>query len=87
MKEYTEVRQRIIRAVTETVSESKASVEDMAERIANEVMDAIEDNYRSITEVHDIVNAVRTGAKIQIAYADPDEDDLLEDTYAVKACW
>lgn len=50
------------------------------------VMDAIADNYRSITEVHSIVEAVRAGLRVQIAYEDPDEDDFM-DPYIVRACW
>lgn len=50
------------------------------------VMDAIADNYRSITEVHSIVAAVRAGLNVQIAYADPDEDEFM-DPYLVRACW
>lgn len=50
------------------------------------VMDAIADNYRSITEVHSIVAAVRARLNVQIAYADPDEDEFM-DPYLVRACW
>ena len=49
-------------------------------------MDAIADNYRSITEVHSIVAAVRAGLNVQIAYADPDEDEFM-DPYVVRPCW
>lgn len=86
MEEYREVRQRTIQAVMETVKGPEAAVMEMAEQIANMVMDAIADNYRSITEVHSIVAAVRAGLNVQIAYVDPDEDDFM-DPYVVRACW
>lgn len=86
MEEYREVRKRTIQAVMDTVKGPKAAVEGMAEKIADEVMEAIADNYRSITEVHSIVAAVRAGHNVQIAYADPDEDDFV-DPYVVRACW
>lgn len=86
MEEYREVRQRTIQAVMETVKGPEAAVMEMAEQIADAVMDAIADNYRSITEVHSIVEAVRAGFNVQIAYADPDADDFM-DPYVVRACW
>jgi hypothetical protein len=86
MEEYREVRQRTIQAVMETVKGPEAAVTEMAEQIADVVMDAIADNYRSITEVHSIVAAVRAGLNVQIAYADPDEDEFMN-PYVVRPCW
>ena len=86
MEEYKEVRQRTIQTVMETVKGPEAAVMEMAEHIADVVMDAIADNYRSITEVHSIVAAVRAGLKVQIAYADPDDDEFM-DPYVVRSCW
>lgn len=86
MEEYREVRQRTIQAVMETVKGPEAAVMEVAEQIADAVMDAIADNYRSITEVHSIVAAVRAGLNVQIAYTDPDEDEFM-DPYVVRPCW
>lgn len=86
MEEYREVRQRTIQAVMETVKGPEVAVMEMAEQIADAVMGAIADNYRSITEVHSIVAAVRAGLNVQIAYADPDEDEFM-DPYVVRPCW
>ncbi len=58
----------------------------MAKKIADAVMDAIAENYRSITAVHSIVEAVRAGHHVQIAYADADEDEDA-DPCIVRACW
>ncbi len=63
MEEYREVRNRTMQAVADTVEGPKETVEKMAEKIADAVMDAIAENYRSITEVHSIVDADE--------YADP----------------
>ena len=86
MEEYREVRNRTMQAVAETVEGPKETVEKMAEKIADAVMDAIAENYRSITEVHSIVEAVRAGHHVQIAYADADEDEDA-DPCIVRACW
>lgn len=86
MEEYKEVKRRTIQAVMETVKGPEAAVMEMAEHIADVVMDAIADNYRSITEVHSIVAAVRAGLNVQIAYADPDDDEFM-DPYVVRSCW
>lgn len=86
MEEYREVRQRTIRAVMETVKGPEAAVMEITKQIADAVMYAIADNYRSITEVHSIVAAVRAGLNVQIAYADPDEDEFM-DPYVVRPCW
>lgn len=39
---------------------------------------------RTLREVQSIVDAVRAGQQVQIAYYDPEEDD---DPYVHKACW
>ena len=39
---------------------------------------------RTLDEVREIVAAVRAGIPMQVAYADPDED---ENPYVVKPCW
>ena len=64
----------------------REKVMEAAEKVADAVMEAIADNYRSITEVHSIVECVRAGMRVQIAYADPDELDFM-DPYTVRQCW
>ena len=56
------------------------------EAVTEAVMDAIAENYRSITEIHSIVAAVRAGERVQIAYADPDDLDFMN-PYVVRAHW
>lgn len=86
MEEYREVRRRTIEAVLANMEGEQEKVMEAAEKVADAVMEAIADNYRSITEIHSIVECVRAGIRVQIAYADPDELDFM-DPYTVRACW
>ncbi|GFH95991.1 hypothetical protein IMSAGC003_02543 [Lachnospiraceae bacterium] len=73
-------------AVLANMEGEREKVMEAAEKVADAVMEAIADNYRSITEVHSIVECVRAGVRVQIAYADPDELDFM-DPYTVRPCW
>ena len=86
MEEYREVRRRTMEAVLANMEGEREKVTEAAEKVADAVMEAIADNYRSITEVHSIVECVRAGVGVQIAYADPDELDFM-DPYTVRPCW
>ena len=86
MEEYREVRRRTMEAVLANMEGEREKVMEAAEKVADAVMEAIADNYRSITEVHSIVECVRAGIRVQIAYADPDELDCM-DPYTVRPCW
>ena len=86
MEEYREVRRRTMEAVLANMEGEREKVTEAAEKVADAVMEAIADNYRSITEVHSIVECVRAGIRVQIAYADPDELAFM-DPYTVRPCW
>ena len=86
MEEYREVRRRTMEAVLANMEGEREKLMEAAEKVADAVMEAIADNYRSITEVHSIVECVRAGVRVQIAYADPDELDFM-DPYTVRPCW
>ena len=86
MEEYREVRRRTIEAVLANMEGEREKVMEAAEKVADAVMEAIADNYRSITEVHSIVECVRAGIRVQIAYADPEDMDFM-DPYTVRPCW
>lgn len=83
MQEINAVRDSILAAVQKRIPGKKGI--EASREIADEVMDAIAENYRTITEVHEIVEAVRLGMDVQIAYADPSEDE--PDPYIVRPCW
>lgn len=86
MEEYREVRRRTMEAVLANVEGEQEKVMEAAVKVADAVMEAIADNYRSITEVHSIVECVRAGIRVQIAYADPEDMDFM-DPYTVRQCW
>ena len=86
MEEYREVRRRTMEAIMANMEGEREKVMEAAEKVVDAVMEAIADNYRSITEVHSIVECVRAGVRVQIAYADPDELDFM-DPYTVRPCW
>lgn len=86
MEEYRTMRETILRAVQENVKGTKEEVEKAVEAVTDAVMDVITENYRSITEIHAIVAAVRAGERVQIAYADPEDLDFMN-PYVVRACW
>lgn len=86
MEEYRTMRETIRKAMQENVKGTREEVEKAVEAVTDAVMEAIVDNYRSITEVHSIVECVRAGIRVQIAYADPDELDFM-DLYTVRPCW
>lgn len=86
MEEYREVRRRTMEAILANMEGEREKVMEAAEKVADAVMEAIADNYRSITEVHSIVECVRAGVRVQIAYTDPDELESM-DPYTVRPCW
>lgn len=86
MEEYREVRRRTMEAVLANVEGEQEKVMEAAVKVADAVMEAIADNYRSITEVHSIVECVRAGIRVQIAYADLEDMDFM-DPYTVRPCW
>ena len=86
MDEYKVMKDAIKRAVSENIPGiPEKEFEKAVSRITDTVMEAISENYRSITEVQDIVNAVRAGHKVEMQYYDPDENEL--DEMSVRACW
>ena len=86
MEEYRAMRETILKAVQEKMQGTPEEIEEVAKTVTDAVMDAIAENYRSLTEIHSIVAAVRAGERVQIAYADPDDLDFMN-PYVVRACW
>ena len=58
--------------------------DDLASYVTSRVMDEIYENFRSITEIHGIVDAVRLGMRVQVDYYNEELDD---DEYAVRQAW
>lgn len=87
MEEWKELRNRIIESSRRNMKHMSRDEKDKAaEQIADDLMDCISDNFRSLTEIHQIVAGIRAGKNVQIAYADPDEDDAFDECI-VRACW
>lgn len=86
MEEYRTMKEVIRKAMQEKMKGTREEVEKAVEAVTEAVMGAISENYRSITEVHSIVECVRAGIRVQIAYADPEELDFM-DPYTVRPCW
>lgn len=82
MKDEHEItREAIIEAVIQHLQDENA---EEAKEIADQIMKTIHENYRSITEIQDIVEAVRLGMGVGVAYAEVDEEP---DPYTVRGCW
>lgn len=77
MNEHRDLNNKIIELLEDRLGEDTAFV------IANEIMNEVSENFRSISEIHTIVAAVRAGEEVQIDYYNEDEDN----EYTVKACW
>lgn len=75
MSEYTEVRQKIVAAVLENVTDIQSAAKrvEISEKIANIAMEVVMENYRSISEICSIMEGVKEGMKEEIAYTDPSE--------------
>lgn len=88
MDEYVEVRQKIITAVMENIPDAVDEIEraKIAEKIADVAMDAVAENYRSISEICNITEAVKVGMKVGIDYADPSEMDD-DNPYVCRRCY
>lgn len=63
--------------------ETEKKVMEVMDILEGELSEELYEDYRSIREIHGIVEAVRLGMKVQIDYAEPDEDS----EYVFKACW
>lgn len=87
MKEHKVLREQTIEAVFENVSGPREQVNETAVKIADKVMDVVIENYRSISEIQMILEAVRTGGQVQIDYVNPDEEDMERDSFVERACW
>lgn len=79
------LRELVIDAVLDNVSGNREELIIAAHKVADCIIDEISENYRSLDEVHGIVDAVRAGQKVQVDYYDPDEDETSD--YVVKQCW
>lgn len=60
-------------------------VDAAVELLTDAVIDKLREGYRSLEEVQQIVNSVRAGHNVQIAYGNPGEED--DDECIIRPCW
>lgn len=62
MEEWKELRNRIRESARQNMKHmSDDEINEAAEQIADDLMDCLSDNFRSLAEIHQIVAGVRTG--------------------------
>lgn len=79
MGEHQELREYIYELVQEATKDK-----EKAQEISDLVMDKISQDFRSITEIHGIVETIRAGMTVQIDYYDEELDD---NEYIYRSCW
>lgn len=91
MERHKKLRELIIQVVKEKLKEPKAgkSITEMAAEAAEKIMDEVADGFRSLEEVDSIVETVKAGMDVEVAYWDPDEagPDGLPDPMVRRARW
>ncbi|MCD8286185.1 MAG: hypothetical protein LUD50_03035 [Clostridia bacterium] len=53
--------------------------------IQDKIMEAVTDNYRSLTEVQSIVDCVRSGQRVHVDYWDPEDEESMDPL--ANPCW
>lgn len=92
MKEHERLRIKIMDTVIMKLQEqeSEKPIRERGAEAADEIMEAVYEDFRSLTEVENIVETVQAGGRVQIPYWDPEEDavpDGLPDQLVVRPCW
>ena len=78
LEELQEEEEYLDEEDAENVTDIQSAVKrvEISEKIANIAMEAVMENYRSISEICSIMESVKEGMKEEIAYADPSEMDI-----------
>ncbi len=63
----------------------ETKVDEAVELLTDAVIDKLREGYRSLDEVQHIVDSVRAGHNVRIAYGNPDEEE--DDECIVRPCW
>ena len=66
---------KIIKATVVEATKLYDEPDYMADFVANGVMCAVYDHFRSITEIHAIVDAVRCGMRVQVDYYNEEDEE------------
>ena len=84
MRNAHEVMKNVIDVAVKEGLQRKKNPDELADFIKTQVMEEIYEDFRSITEIHAIVDAVRCGMRVQVGYYDEDLDD---DECSVRQAW
>ena len=84
MRNAHEVMKNVIDVAVKEGLQQKKNPDELADFIKTQVMEEIYEDFRSITEIHAIVDAVRCGMRVQVGYYDEDLDD---DECSVRQAW
>lgn len=84
MRNEHEVIKNVIDVAVKEGLQQKKNPDELADFIKTQVMEEIYEEFRSITEIHAIVDAVRCGMRVQVGYYDEDLDD---DECSVRQAW
>ena len=84
MRNEHEVMKNVIDIAVKEGLQQKKNPDELADFIKTQVMEEIYEDFRSITEIHAIVDAVRCGMRVQVGYYDEDLDD---DECSVRQAW
>ena len=84
MRNEHEVMKNVIDIAVKEGLQQKKNPDELADFIKTQVMEEIYEDFRSITEIHAIVDAVRCGMRVQVGYYDEDLDD---DGCSVRQAW
>lgn len=84
MRNAHEVMKNVIDVAVKEGLQQKKNPDELADFIKTQVMEEIYEDFRSITEIHAIVDAVRCGMRVQVGYYDEDLDD---DGCSVRQAW
>lgn len=84
MRNEHEVMKNVIDIAVKEGLRQKKNPDELADFIKTRVMEEIYEDFRSITEIHAIVDAVRCGMRVQVGYYDEDLDD---DGCSVRQAW
>lgn len=84
MRNEHEIMKNVIDIAVKEGLQQKKNPDELADFIKTQVMEEIYEDFRSITEIHAIVDAVRCGMRVQVGYYNEDLDD---DEYSVRQAW
>ena len=84
MRNEHEVMKNVIDIAVKEGLQQKKNPDELADFIKTQVMEEIYEDFRSITEIHAIVDAVRCGMRVQVDYYNEEDE---ENECVVRQAW